>query len=96
MREQDPKYRFQHEQVVNRVTGVPIPLQEPVMVLRAKDIMAEGAIRFYAASCRDSVHRAVAEQRADAFAQFRMDNPDLVREPDSDPSVLESGTGQET
>ena len=51
---QDPKYSIQAGRIINTVSGVPIPYDEPIMIFRAKDCYAsEHAIRPYTKALMD-------------------------------------------
>jgi hypothetical protein len=64
------------------------PKGEPVFVLRAKDRKAESALHFYYDRCRAGIARSPEnhldgiERAFRAFAKFRADNPDLMKDPD--------------
>lgn len=84
-RKQEPKYTVSSKdgRIVNRSTGKPIPDDEPVFILRAKDAHAARAIQAYIDLCKAPDHRAVAKSRLLDFLEFAAAHPDLVREPDS-------------
>lgn len=82
---QEPKYRFEDGRVVNRASGEAIPLDEPVMVFRARDRRAEAAIRYYASLCADEQHVAIVEGRAEQFRVFSEIHPSRMKEPDTEP-----------
>lgn len=83
--QQEPKYTVSSKdgRIVNRSTGVAIPDDEPVFILRAKDANAARAIQYYLDLCKSPDHRAVAKSRLLDFIEFAAKNPDRVREPDS-------------
>ena len=85
---QERKYDAVDGRLVNRETGKPIPNDEPVMIFRAKDRKALNALEAYQFACTDETHRQVIQGRIDDFREFQTANPDLVKEPDSDPSCL--------
>lgn len=82
---QEPKYTVSSKdgRIVNRSTGVAIPDDEPVFILRAKDAHAGRAIQAYIDLCKSPDHRAVAKSRLLDFIEFAAAHADLVREPDS-------------
>lgn len=82
---QEPKYRFENGRVINRASGEEIPLDEPVMVFRARDFNAEDAIGFYISLCSDQEHRDAVQQRINDFRQFREKYPERMKEPDTEP-----------
>lgn len=81
---QEPKYTVSSKdgRIVNRSTGKPIPDDEPVFILRAKDPHAARAIQYYIDLCKNADHRAVAKSRLLDFIEFAAKNPDRLREPD--------------
>jgi hypothetical protein len=81
---QEPKYTVsRHGRIVNRSTGVAVPDNEPVFILRAKDGNAARTLQAYIDLCQNADHRAVAKSRLLDFLEFAARNADLVREPDS-------------
>jgi hypothetical protein len=81
---QEPKYTTtQHGRLCNRSTGKPIPDDEPVFVLRAKDANAAKTLQAYIDLCQNPDHRAVAKSRLLDFMAFALKHPDLMKEPDS-------------
>lgn len=87
MSQQDPKYDFEFGRVINTERNEPIPLDEPVMVFRARDVYARQLIRHYlnliAAGPHD--HVAAVLERHRAFNQFALDHPERIKEPDTAP-----------
>lgn len=81
---QEPKYTFISGLVFNRASGEPIPLDEPVMVFRARDIHAVAMIKFYAGLVNDPHHKDIVMQRAHDFEMFRLAHPERMKEPDTD------------
>jgi hypothetical protein len=82
---QEPKYTASSKtgRLVNRSTGIAIPDDEPVMVFRAKDRHAIGAIAYYLQLCANPDHRAVIKSRMSDFQAFAAANPERMKEPDS-------------
>ena len=80
---QDPKYGIENNALVNMATGKPIPLDEPVFMLRAKDIHAMKAILIYAELCTNDVHWAAVRKRAGEFLEFETNHKDKMKEPDT-------------
>lgn len=64
-----------------------IPDDEPVIVFRARDLLAPKAIRHYAGLCRDEgspdFHVDLCTATAREFEDWQDDHPDRVRVPDS-------------
>jgi len=88
---QEPKYTTtRHGRLVNRSSGVPIPDDEPVFVLRAKDRNAAKALEAYMQSCANADHRAVAKSRVLDFLEFAARHPERMKEPDSSKQDLAS------
>jgi hypothetical protein len=79
---QEPKYGTNTSgRLFNRVTGAPIPDDEPVLVLRAKDLRAVNAIEFYMNLCANEDQRAAVRCRLDDFKAFARDHADRMSEP---------------
>lgn len=82
---QESKYKIDgvNERLVNRHTGLPIPDDEPLFVLRARDIHAVATLDFYAGFPGHSPeHRAAVEERINAFEEFEAKYPDRMKQPD--------------
>lgn len=80
---QDPKYNIDSAgKLVNAATGVPIPEDEPVFMLRAKDMYALDTLLFYMTRV-DHIdgHRDGVAQRIEDFQRFRAEQSDQIREP---------------
>ena len=70
--------------IANRKTGVVIPDEEPVFILRGKDTASVETLRFYRITVADS-NPDLAGQIDDVieeFTKFQSANPSLVRDPD--------------
>ena len=81
---QDPKYGInEYGQICNLETGVPIPPDEPIFILRAKDILAEQTIGYYRTMISESNHIDAIEHRCADFRRFRNNNPGKMRAPDT-------------
>lgn len=68
--------------IFNRKTGVFIPRDEPVFVLRAKDKYAVDILRFYASLLSDGEHLGSVCDRIADFEKFAADHPEQMKEPD--------------
>lgn len=79
----DTKYYSDGVHFVNRHTGEVIPLDEPVFILRAADIHAFLTIAQYGDMCSDSTHRDAIRGVLKRFHVWRVDNPVLMKEPDT-------------
>lgn len=82
---QDPKYGIKDNKLVNMKTGKPIPDDEPVMIFRAKDKHASSAICNYMMDCKDLEHKSAVEKRWWQFCEFKENNPQKIKEPDTQP-----------
>lgn len=86
---QEPKYEFREGKVFNRASGEQIPDDEPIFILRARDIHAADAIHTYGSRCADPEHRKVIKDRWRDFMDFRLRHPDRMKEPDSDKPAID-------
>ena len=86
LQEQEPKYDVRDGRLINRNTGKPIPDDEPVFVLRAKDPRAMVALTAYYAAINDPAHGLAVAARIESFKAFALANPDKMKEPDTGPS----------
>jgi hypothetical protein len=78
---QDRKFAFRDGQFVNRVSGEPIPLDEPVIIFRARDNHSLPVLREYLSMASDPHHRQAIKDRMGEFAAWRSEHPDRVKEP---------------
>lgn len=69
--------------LVNRVSGKAIPHDEPVFILRARDVHAVRAIEHYRGLCHDEDHKAFVAARVLQFQDFAEKHPERMKEPDS-------------
>jgi hypothetical protein len=82
--EQEPKYTTNADgRIVNRASGNPIPDDEPVFILRAKDANAIKALRSYHMNCHNFAHRKIVAGRIADFERFAAEHPERMKEPDS-------------
>lgn len=80
--EQEPKYGVNDQgRLVNRETGSVIPDDEPVFILRARDVHAVDTLEFYFQQCQVEGHKQVVSNRIQQFYDFADKNPDRMREP---------------
>lgn len=82
MSSQDPKYDFKDGQLISRDSG-PVPHDEPVFILRAKDSRAVAALAYYQSICRDADHQVAVGKRIEDFERFEAEHPDRMKEPDT-------------
>lgn len=82
---QENKYRFEDGKIINRATGVAIPDDEPVFVLRASDCRAAQVLFDYATYCKNPRHVQAVLDRQGAFLLFKIEHRDRMKEPDTAP-----------
>ena len=75
------KYQIVDSILVKRSTGVPIPDDEPLFILRAKDLNALSALAFYVALCNDLYHREQVMKSVLDFKNFAAQHPERMGEP---------------
>lgn len=82
---QEPKYTTSSKdgRICNRATGKPIPDDEPVFILRAKDFHSTTALAAYLDGLTDIEHRAAVQERIDAFDAFAAAHPERMKFPDT-------------
>ena len=81
---QDPKYGINEEgKLCNIATGVAIPNDEPVFILRAKDVTAEQTLSYYLTMTATEDHKQAIMHRREDFKNFRIANPDRMKAPDT-------------
>ncbi len=78
---QDRKFAFRNGQFVNRVSGEPIPHDEPIIIFRARDHHAIPVLREYLTMATDEHHRQAIRDRLTEFAAYRDAHPDRMKEP---------------
>lgn len=89
-RNQEPKYMIMDENgvelpnamIANRITGKPIPADEPIMIWRAQDLRTTQPIFLYQESCNNPGHQRIVHTRFEQFRQFQKDHPERCKEPD--------------
>lgn len=83
---QEPKYKIKGR-IVNRQSGQAIPDDEPIFILRARDVTAVELLKKYGdlvkASGCNTEHRTSVQKRVDQFSKFAADNPDRMKVPDT-------------
>lgn len=81
----DGKYQACDGQIVKIVTGEPIPEDEPIFILRARDRVALGGIHEYLQACIDDgcteYHIEGILSAYSAFAKFQLEHPDRMKQP---------------
>jgi len=78
---EDRKFKFEGGRFVNRVSGEPIPDDEPVIIFRARDRHSVRVLEFYLGLAEDDHHRAAIMDRIEEFETYRNNNPGKVKEP---------------
>lgn len=83
---QEPKYKIKG-QIINRETGQPIPDDEPVFILRARDVTAVSTLTAYHKNAGDAgsppEHLLAVEKRIEQFKKFSEEHPDRMKKPDT-------------
>ncbi len=69
--------------LVNRQTGKPIPDDEPIFILRAKDRQAVYALRAYLILCENDAQCEAIHRRIQQFENWAKEHPDRIKEPDT-------------
>lgn len=71
--------------IVKTSNGEPIPDDEPLILFRARDRNALATLEFYRDLCRadgcNDFHDAGIQNRIEAFRQFRIDQPERIKQP---------------
>jgi hypothetical protein len=78
---QDRKFAFRDGQFVNRVSGEPIPHDEPIIIFRARDRHSIPVLREYLTMATDEHHRQAIRDRLTEFAAYRDQHPERMKEP---------------
>jgi hypothetical protein len=85
MRNIDGKFSTDGTRIFNTVSGADIPEDEPLFLLRARDVNAVAAMTAYLAHCRESQckpdHIAGIQHAIVRFINFQVLNPSLVKQP---------------
>lgn len=75
------KYKIKDGKLVKRSTEVPVPEDEPLFILRAKDRNALPAIVAYSLICDNLEHRQEVQKSVNDFKNFLRLNPEKMKEP---------------
>ena len=84
MRKIDGKFSTDGVRIFNTVSGLEVPDDEPLFLLRGRDHNALAAIRAYEAVCAqecNDLHMAGIQQVRDKFTKFADENPDKMKQP---------------
>lgn len=81
----DPKYSTDGTCIFKKVSGEIIPDDEPVMLFRARDYLAIGALYRYRDLCVEAgcsaEHIGGIIERMEAFHYFSQDHPERMKKP---------------
>jgi len=80
---QERKYIIQESRLVRRSDSVPVPDDEPLFILRAQDRNALATLMAYVSICVNLEHRRNVMKTVNDFTNFRNNNPEKMKEPDS-------------
>jgi hypothetical protein len=78
---EDRKFKFENGQFVNRKSGEAIPVDEPVILFRARDRHAYDVLRAYLTMASDPHHREAIKDMMALFADYQQRHPDRMKEP---------------
>ena len=78
---EDRKFKFEDGQFINRVSGEPIPDDEPVIIFRARDTHSIDVLKYYRLLAKSPHHRKAIDDRIDEFTAYREANPQRMKEP---------------
>lgn len=84
MRNIDGKFSTDGSRIFNTVSGEEIPEDEPLFLLRARDVLAMPTICYYmelAGKSTNDLHQAGVRQVIRDFGEFSISNPDRMKEP---------------
>ena len=69
--------------IVNRDCDTPIPDDEPIFLLRAKDRLAIRALTAYFSAIEDPEHARAVAARLEDFKRFSREHPERMKDPDT-------------
>lgn len=81
---QEPKYSVDGQCIFNRASGQEIPHDEPVFIIRARDMHAACVIAHYMGLVQNDKHRAAVRDRLRDFIDFAIKHPERMKEPDTE------------
>lgn len=85
MRQIDPKYHIDGNEIVKTSNGVAVPVDEPLMLFRGRDKLALAMLGCYRQLSIDEgcseYHLAGINARIEAFRRFRDEHPELMKQP---------------
>lgn len=85
MRQIDPKFHTDGNQIIKTSNGDVVPEDEPLIVFRARDYLALPLLHYYASlsrldGCTD-FHLDGINNRIRAFEQFQKEHPERMKQP---------------
>ncbi len=80
---QEPKYEIKNGKIHNRQSGEQIPDDEPVFILRARDIHAAELIVLYSREVADPKHQEAVRMRAAQFNNWASLHPTRMKAPNT-------------
>ena len=85
MRNIDGKFATDGTRVYNKISGVDVPEDEPLFLLRARDVHAIWGLWGYVRACHDGGapldHVAAVEHAIALFQEFRRNYPEKLKQP---------------
>jgi hypothetical protein len=76
------KYKIEGNQIININTDIAIPADEPVFILRAKDVNALATISDYYKYCNVAIHAIAVKKLYQKFLEWKNTNLNKIKEPD--------------
>ena len=89
MTTQDPQYHIEEGRLVNTITRIPIPADEPIFIFRAQDRHVARLLRYYWWICEDELHKEKVYARLCEMQAFAEKYPERMKEPDTDASIID-------
>jgi hypothetical protein len=86
--DQSYKYGIVDNKIVNRATGIAIPDDEPVFILRAKDRAAMFLLDAYLDRVENETHADSVAVAMRNFQNFAKNNSDRMKEPDTNTDYI--------
>lgn len=80
---QEPKYEIIDGKLFNRQSGEQIPDDEPIFILRARDMLALGCLVKYWTSILNNEHAEAVHFRIAQFKRFAEQHPGRMKSPDT-------------
>ena len=92
MKTQDPKFTIENDRLIGQ-SGI-VPDDEPLFILRARDVNAVATLKEYLRlACRscDTDHTRAICKRISDFDKFKKEYPDRMKIPDTDFNMMTGG-----